>query len=124
MRVRGSAAAAVAEALRAAGVPAGLYEIPGCPGGPWPADRLYLEEQGGGRWVVGVHERGRREVLEWFPDEDRACRRLYARLTDEGPPPVPLTAEEQGELRHGAEGVRRRAREQLARALEAAGRHL
>ena len=110
------------EALRAAGVPVGLYEIAGCPGGPWSADRLYLEEQAG-QWVVGVQERGRRDVVERFPDEDGACRCLYGLLTDEGPPPVPLTAEEAAELLHGSEGVQRRAREELRRALEAARRN-
>jgi len=46
------------EALSAAGVPAGLYEIADCPGslgGPRPEDRLYLEEQAG-EWVVGVQQ--------------------------------------------------------------------
>ncbi|WP_416982711.1 hypothetical protein [Streptomyces sp. T028] len=88
------------EALRAAGVPAGLYEIADCPappGTPRPEDRLYLEEDEGG-WVVGVRQRGVRSVLERFPDEDRACRALYARLTDPGPPSVPLTAEEWARL--------------------------
>ncbi len=110
------------EALSAAGVPAGLYEIadcPGSPGGPRPEDRLYLEEQAG-EWVVGVQQRGVRTVLERFPDEDRACRRLYAQLTESTPPPSPLTPEETEELLHDSEGIQRRAREQLARALDAA----
>ncbi|MEV2211540.1 hypothetical protein AB0H86_08730 [Streptomyces sp. NPDC050997] len=113
------------EALSAAGVPAGLYEIadcPGSPGGPRPEDRLYLEEQAG-EWVVGVQQRGMRTVLERFPDEDRACRSLYAELTDSSSPPSPpspLTPEETEELLHDSEGIQRRAREQLARALEAA----
>ncbi|MFF3940217.1 hypothetical protein [Streptomyces phaeofaciens] len=110
------------EALSAAGVPAGLYEIadcPGSPGGPRPEDRLYLEKQAG-EWVVGVQQRGMRTVLERFPDEDQACRSLYAELTDGGPPPSPLTPEETEELLHDSEGIQRRAREQLARALEAA----
>ncbi|WP_055587611.1 hypothetical protein [Peterkaempfera griseoplana] len=105
------------EVLREAGVPEGRYEIQGCPGGPWPADRLYLEEQGG-RWVVGVHERGRREVLERFEDEDRACRRFYRMLTDEGPPPVPLSAAEAERLLRSGEDVQRGAREEPASALE------
>ncbi|MFJ8107345.1 hypothetical protein [Streptomyces sp. NPDC096132] len=88
------------EALRAAGVPAGLYEIADCPappGTPRPEDRLYLEKDAGD-WVVGVRQRGVRTVLERFPDEDRACRGLYARLTDPGPPSVPLTPEERERL--------------------------
>ncbi|MET9901544.1 hypothetical protein [Streptomyces sp. NPDC006446] len=108
-------------ALRAAGVAAGRYEIAGCPGGPWPADRLFLAEQDG-RWVVGVHERGRREVVEPFPDEDAACRHLYGLLTDEGPRPVPLTPEETERLLHDGEAIQRRAREQLDRALKATRR--
>ncbi|MEU9242863.1 hypothetical protein [Streptomyces shenzhenensis] len=88
------------EALRAARVPAGLYEIAGCPvppGTPRPEDRLYLEEDDGA-WVVGVRQRGVRTVLERFDDEDRACRSLYARLTAPGPPSVPLTPEERARL--------------------------
>ncbi|WP_405584098.1 hypothetical protein [Streptomyces sp. NBC_01190] len=108
------------EELRAAGVPAARYEIADRPGGPWPTDRLYLEEAGGG-WVVGVQERGVRRILERFPDEDRACRGLYALLTYHWPPPAPLTSEETRELLDG-EGVRRRAQERLARALESARR--
>ncbi|MER5474851.1 hypothetical protein [Streptomyces sp. NPDC002685] len=112
------------EALSAAGVPAGLYEIadcPGSPGAPRPEDRLYLEEQAG-EWVVGVQQRGTRTVLERFPDEDHACRSLFAELTEQAPPPSPLTPEETQELLYDSEGIQRRAREQLARALEAAAR--
>ncbi|MGW3817010.1 hypothetical protein [Streptomyces sp. NPDC005046] len=108
-------------ALRAAGVAAGRYEIAGCPGGPWPADRLFLAEEDG-RWVVGVHERGRREAVEAFPDEDAACRHLYSLLTEEGPQPVPLTPEETERLLHDSEAIQRRAREQPDRALKAARR--
>ncbi|MFD7629222.1 hypothetical protein ACFV7Q_24885 [Streptomyces sp. NPDC059851] len=112
------------EALRAAGVPPGLYEVPDCPGPPGlprPEARLYLEERAG-EWVVGAEERGVRTVLDRFPDEDRACRSLYARLTEEGPPPSPPTPDESELLLHDGEGIQRRAREQLARALRAAGR--
>jgi hypothetical protein len=109
------------EALRAAGVAAGLYEITGCPDGPWHAEHLFLEEQAG-QWVVGVHERGRRTVLERFPDQDRACRYLYDTLTEAGPPPVPLTPGETEQLLHDSESIQRHAREQLAQALESARR--
>lgn len=111
------------EALKAAGVPAGLYEIAGCPRPDVPRSEvwLYLEEEAG-EWVVGVQERGVRTVLERFPDEDHACRGLYARLTDEGPPQSPLTPEETAELLFDSEAIQRRAREQLARALHAARR--
>ncbi|TJZ98413.1 hypothetical protein [Actinacidiphila oryziradicis] len=109
------------DALRAAGVPAGYYEIPGCPGGPRPSDHYFLDERDG-RWVVGVHERGRREVYASFADEDRACRWLYERLTDEGPPHSrPTPAEAEG-LLHDSESIQRRAREELERALAAAAR--
>ncbi|MET7380876.1 hypothetical protein ABZT08_18990 [Streptomyces sp. NPDC005526] len=104
-------------ALRAAGVPETYYEIPGCTHGPHPpTDRYFLEERGG-VWVVGIHERGSREVLERFPDEDGACRWLHDRLTDEGPPPVPATPEEIDALLHDSEGIQRRAREEFERAL-------
>ncbi|MFF9646380.1 hypothetical protein [Kitasatospora aureofaciens] len=108
-------------ALRAAGVPQPYYEIPGCPGGPHRADRYFLEERAG-VWVVGVHERGGREVLERFTDEDRACRWLYDRLTDRGPAPVPATPEEMDALLHDSDGIQRRAREQFERALAEARR--
>ncbi|MGY4905507.1 hypothetical protein [Streptomyces sp. 900116325] len=70
-----------------------------------------------GEWIVGVHERGRREVLKTFADESRACAWLHERLTYESPPPSPLTAAERGELLHDSEGIERRAQEQLERAL-------
>ncbi|MFF9395565.1 hypothetical protein [Streptomyces griseoluteus] len=109
-------------ALRSAGVPEAYYEIQDCPHGPCTTARYFLEERGG-LWVVGVQERGTREVWERFPDEDRACRWLHDRLTDEGPPPVPPTAEEMDQVLHGGEGTQRRAREALDRALgEARGR--
>ncbi|MFJ1730699.1 hypothetical protein [Streptomyces sp. NPDC088254] len=103
-------------ALRAAGVPEAYYEIQDCHRAPHPADRYFLEERGG-MWVVGVHERGSRDVLERFTDEDRACRWLHSRLTEEGPPPVPPTAEEMDRLLRDSEGIQRRAREALERAL-------
>ncbi|MEW2412955.1 hypothetical protein AB0953_04390 [Streptomyces sp. NPDC046866] len=109
------------EALRAAGVPEAYYEIPGHPGGPHPVDRYFLEEREGA-WVVGIHERDRREVLERFGDEHAACAWLHARLTDEGPLPEPATAEELEALLHDGEAVRRRAREDLERALAEARR--
>ncbi|GAB2795235.1 hypothetical protein GCM10027073_29270 [Streptomyces chlorus] len=106
------------EALKAAGVPAGLYEIAGRPRPDVPRSEtwLYLEEEAG-QWVVGVQERGVRTVLERFPDEDHACRGLYARLTDKGPPQSPLTPEETTELLFDSETIQHRAREQLAQAL-------
>lgn len=111
------------DALRAAGVPETYYEIPGCPHGPHGADPRYFLEARGGGWVLGVRERGGRAVLERFTTEDRACRRLYDRLTDQGPPPVHATSEEMDELLYDSEGLQRRAREALDRALaEAHGR--
>ncbi|MGW3630006.1 hypothetical protein ACWD7F_07575 [Streptomyces sp. NPDC005122] len=74
------------QALRAAGVPSAYYEIPDCPGDHRAADRYFLEERDG-EWVVGVHERGRREVFERFTEEARACGWIYDRLADEGPAP-------------------------------------
>ncbi|MFF9364968.1 hypothetical protein [Streptomyces griseoluteus] len=79
-------------------------------------DRYFLEERGG-LWVVGVHERGTREVWERFTAEDQACRWLHDRLTDEGPPPEPPTPEEMDQLLHGGEGIQRRAREELDQSL-------
>ncbi|MEU9315774.1 hypothetical protein [Streptomyces sp. NPDC048295] len=104
------------EALRAAGVPDALYEIPGCPGGHPSREGYYLARREGA-WIVGVHERGRREVLETFADESRACAWLYERLTDESSPPVRPTATETDELLHDSEGIERRAQEQLEQAL-------
>ncbi|MFI1162600.1 hypothetical protein ACH4UM_03080 [Streptomyces sp. NPDC020801] len=110
------------KALRAAGVPEAYYEIPGCTHGPHlAADRYFLEERGG-LWCVGVHERGTREVVERFTDEDRACRWLHDRLTDEGPASVQATPEEMDALLHHSDGIQRRAREELERALAEARR--
>lgn len=110
-------------ALRAAGVPETYYEIPGCTHERRPVTDRYFLEQRGGQWVVGVHERGTREVLERFPAEDRACRWLHERLTAEGPPPVPATPAETEALLHDSDGIQRRAREEFERALaEARGR--
>jgi acetyl esterase/lipase len=109
------------DALRAAGVPAAYYEIPGCPGGPRPSDHYFLEERDG-RWLVGVHERDTRDVHESFPDEAQACRWLYDRLTYQGPPPSRPTLAEAEELLHDSEGIARRAREELDQALAAAAR--
>ncbi|WP_344054156.1 hypothetical protein [Streptomyces thermoalcalitolerans] len=104
-------------ALRAAGVPETYYEIPGCPHEQRPGtDRYFLEEHGG-QWLVGIHERGTREVLERFPAEDQACRWLHERLTAEGPPPVPATPAEIDALLHDSDGIQRRAREEFERAL-------
>ncbi|MEU2053357.1 hypothetical protein, partial [Streptomyces bungoensis] len=109
-------------ALRAAGVPEAYYDIPGCTPAPRPPGDRYVLEQRDGQWIVGVRERGTHEVLERFPDEDRACRWLHARLTDEGPPPVEATPEEIDVLLHDAEGTQRRAREDFERALAEARR--
>ncbi|MFF3764481.1 hypothetical protein ACFYYR_10400 [Streptomyces sp. NPDC001922] len=106
------------EALRAAGVPAAHYEIPGCPGDRRPTESYFLRAEGSA-WLVGVHERGERRVLERFTDEDAACRWLYDRLTYEGPPPTGLTPEERDELLHDSDGIQRRARRELDRALAA-----
>ncbi|MHB9860666.1 hypothetical protein [Streptomyces sp. YIM S03343] len=96
-------------ALRAAGVPDALYEIPGCTQGPYPADRYFLEERPGGVWAVGVHERGTREVVEQFPTESEACAWLHTRLTENtAPPPTQLTPEEQESLLRTPEATRRR----------------
>ncbi|GGO94935.1 hypothetical protein [Wenjunlia tyrosinilytica] len=105
-------------ALRAAGVGAGRYEIEGLSSGPHPVDHYFLAERPDG-WVVGVHERGRREVIKRFPTEDGACRYLYTALTDEGPPPTPLTPEETEELIRNSDAIQRQAREQVNRALKA-----
>lgn len=111
------------QALRVAGVPEASYEIPGCTPRQRPVtDRYFLEERDG-QWVVGIHERGTREVLERFPAEDRACRWLHERLTAEGPPPVTATPAEIDALLHDSDGPQRRAREEFERALaEARGR--
>jgi hypothetical protein len=87
-------------ALRRAGVAGYEYEIQGVhePAG-YAMEFYFLRQQAGG-WVVGVYERGQYRVMVSFAHEDEACRYLYARLTDKGPEPTPLTTEEaQGILR-------------------------
>jgi hypothetical protein len=109
------------QALRAARVPDAYYEIPGGPHAPYSADRYFLEERAT-VWVVGVHERGSKKVLERFAHEDEACQWLFDRLTDEGPPPVPATSEEAAALLHGSDDIQRRARREFERALAEARR--
>lgn len=108
-------------ALRAAGVPDAYYEISGCARYPYSADHYFLEECAG-EWVVGVHERGDRKVLARFADQDRACRWLLERLTDEGPSPTPATPEETNTLLHKSDEIQRKAHEDLERALAEAHR--
>ena len=81
-------------ALRRAGVAAYAYEIQGEhePTG-YPMEFYFLRQQADG-WVVGVYERGQYRVMVSFAQEDEACRYLYARLTDKGPEPTPLTPQE------------------------------
>jgi hypothetical protein len=81
--------------LRRAGIADGLYELTGI----HFADRYdlgtyFLEEQGG-KWVVGVEERGKRESGARFDTEDEACRYLYDQLTAPPPPVYMPTPEEE-----------------------------
>ncbi|MFF3563196.1 hypothetical protein ACFYXS_24430 [Streptomyces sp. NPDC002574] len=100
------------EALAAAGVADGLYEIPGFhENTPRPVDFRYLRQEGDA-WVVGNHERGADDPHGRFGTEDAACRFLHEQLTDRGPGPGHGAGEEM-------EAVLR-DREEILRAADAA----
>ncbi|WP_127361588.1 hypothetical protein [Actinacidiphila soli] len=107
------------EALVSAGVPDGLYEIPGFHEFELkPVDFMYLRQEGDA-WVVGSFERGLYRTMKRFDSEDAASRFLYKWLTDRGPGPGPDTAEEMEAILRDREEIQRAAREAYDRARRA-----
>ncbi|MDX3237249.1 hypothetical protein PV392_16535 [Streptomyces sp. ME03-5709C] len=104
------------EALASAGVPGGLYEVPGFHEFDLrPPDFRYLRREGDA-WVVGNHERGVDDPHRSFATEDAACRYLYDRLTDRGPGPGPGSDEEMEDVARDREKIRRAALDAYERA--------
>jgi hypothetical protein len=48
---------------------------------PVPPDFWFLRPADGGRWEIGLYERGVYDVREVHATEDAACRALYHALT-------------------------------------------
>ncbi|WP_158852599.1 hypothetical protein [Saccharothrix deserti] len=73
---------ALAQALDGAGVPRNAYLIEGVRefGDVPPLDFYFLRERGG-RWQVGVFERGVYDPFVEHDTEEAACADLYDRLT-------------------------------------------
>jgi hypothetical protein len=73
---------ALVEALDRAGIPRVMYEIEGVRefGDVAPTDFYFLRERGG-RWQVGVYERGEYDPFEQYDTEDEATAAFYRRLT-------------------------------------------
>ncbi|MFD3455714.1 hypothetical protein ACFWVC_26500 [Streptomyces sp. NPDC058691] len=104
------------EALASAGVPGGLYEVPGFHEFDLrPPDLMYLRQEGDA-WVVGNFERGVHDPHRRFDNEDTACRYLYDRLTNRGPGPGPGADEEMEAVLRDREEIRRAAEEAYDRA--------
>ncbi|SNR84011.1 hypothetical protein [Actinacidiphila glaucinigra] len=104
------------DALASAGVPGGLYEIPGFHEFDLrPPDFRYLRQEGD-VWVVGNVERGVHDPHRRFDTEDAACRYLYDRLTDPGPAPGPGADEEMEAVLRDREEIRRAAHDSYERA--------
>src|SRR5690242_8265275 len=104
------------EALAAAGVPGGLYEVPGFHEFDLrPPDFRYLRQEGDA-WVVGNFERGVHDPHRRFDTEDAACRYLYDRLTELGPGPGPGSDQEMEEVLRDREEIRRAAHDSYERA--------
>jgi hypothetical protein len=71
----------LAEALDRAGIPRGMYEIEGVRefGAVPPTDFYFLRERGG-RWQVGVYERGEYDPFEEYATEGEATAAFHRRL--------------------------------------------
>jgi hypothetical protein len=99
------------ERLRSEGVADGRYELTGIHEATRPDLAFYFLEERSGEWLVGVQERGKREVMARFAAEDEACRYLYDRLTWREPPPVAQTPEQEERGRRITEDLVRRLKD-------------
>ncbi len=115
--------ASLRAALDRAGVPEADYVVNARPGRPArrAGDHLYLDSLGEAGWAVGQHERGQDTRLRVFADEDAACRFLYARLTEQGPPPGPGASERLAAISEDAAEIERLAWERFRAAGEPGG---
>jgi hypothetical protein len=103
-------------ALQRAGVPGYTYELQGVHEPAGYLTEFYFLRRQAGKWVVGIYERSQYKEMMQFAEEDEACRYLYARLTDKGPEPTPLTSEEARHILRDSEEIQRVAWENFQRA--------
>ncbi|MEU5939149.1 hypothetical protein ABZ807_08140 [Micromonospora sp. NPDC047548] len=54
---------------------------------PVPPDFWFLRRSSGGRWEIGLYERGTRDVRQVFDTEEQACAGLWRALTGRPAPP-------------------------------------
>jgi hypothetical protein len=103
------------EKLRAEGVADGRYELTGL----HKADRadlgFYFLESREGAWVVGMAERGRRDVMARFGTEAEACDYLYQKLTWREPAPIVQTPAQEARGRRITEEMTARIKEMMRR---------
>ena len=103
-------------ALQRSGVPGHTYELQGVHQPPdYPLEFYFLRRRSD-EWVVGIYERSQYKVMVRFADEEGACRYLYAKLTDKGPGPTPLSAEEAQQILDDSQEIQRLAWESFERA--------
>ncbi len=78
----------LADALIAAGLPAGAFQIAGVhESDPLPTDFWFLRPGNAADWEVGAYERGSYDVRERFPTEADAARWMYTTMVGHPPPP-------------------------------------
>ncbi|MEU1805922.1 MULTISPECIES: hypothetical protein [unclassified Streptomyces] len=103
--------------LRAEQVPDALYDIPGVRDIEVQPDAYYfLRPAPDGGWVTGLWERSVDRDVSRFASEDEACQDLLTKLRARPRPPG-AGQETVEELLAQGEELRRRAREEVERAL-------
>ncbi|MER6593083.1 hypothetical protein ABT214_14770 [Micromonospora purpureochromogenes] len=72
----------VRNALLATGLSPEAFELEGVHEHvPVPPDFWFLRGASGGRWEIGLYERGTRDVRQVFDTEEEACAGLWRALT-------------------------------------------
>ncbi|MEU2208348.1 hypothetical protein [Streptomyces hygroscopicus] len=103
--------------LRDERVPEALYDLPGVRDIQVQPDAYYfLRPAPDGGWETGLRERSRDRDTSRFATEDEACRDLLAKLRARPRPPEGRAGTVEEYLARGEE-LRRRAREEVERAL-------
>ncbi|GLY92144.1 TNT domain-containing protein [Actinoallomurus iriomotensis] len=105
-------AAMLAGALRGAGVPDGLYVLPGANAKPGQESYYFVAERSG-QFVDGVYERGDERIGARFATEDQAYRWMYDELVFPAPAPVTPSASDEKRDRRLATEVTTELRQTL-----------